>query len=79
MLACSECAFKGSRSGDLVTKAVDVLVLFSGCACKGSRSGDLVTQAVDGVEVQAFFQWQLTLDVFCDLIIRTTQTWRGGQ
>ena len=59
MLACSECAFKGSGSGDLVTQAVD-LVLFSGCACKGSRSGDKVTQAVDGVEVQAFFQWQLT-------------------
>ena len=36
MLACSECAFKGSGSGDSVT------------------------QAVDGVEVQAFFQWQLT-------------------
>ena len=26
MLACSECAFKGSRSGDLVTLALDVLV-----------------------------------------------------
>ena len=26
MLACSECAFKCSRSGDLVTQAVDVLV-----------------------------------------------------
>ena len=60
MLGCSECAFKGSVSGDLVTQAVDVLVLFSGCACKGSRSGDLVTPAVDGVEVQAFFRWQLT-------------------
>ena len=60
MLACSECAIKGSVSGDLVTQAVDVLVLFSGCACKGSRSGDLVTLSVDGVEVQVFFQWQLT-------------------
>ena len=60
MLACSECAFKGSGSGDWVTQAVDVLVLFSGCACKGSRSGDLVTLAVDGVEVQVFFRWQLT-------------------
>ena len=38
----------------------------SGCACKGSRSGDLVTLAVDGVEVQAFFQWQLTLNILCD-------------
>ena len=26
MLAYSECAFKGSGSGDLVTQAVDVLV-----------------------------------------------------
>ena len=32
MLVCSECAFKGSGSGDLATQAVDVLVLFSGCA-----------------------------------------------
>ena len=62
-----------------MTQAVDVLVLCSGCACKDSRSGDLVTLAVDGVEVQVFFQWQLTLGVLCDLIIRTTQTWRGGQ
>ena len=62
MLACSECAFKGSGSGDLVTQAVDVLVLFSGCAFKGSGSGDKVTQAVDGVEVQAFIRGQLTVE-----------------
>ena len=57
----------------LICGLVDEMLACSECAFKGSGSGDLVTLAVDGVEVQVFFQWQLTLDVLCDLIIRTVR------